>query len=583
MSIVFDDEKPKIVFDDDHEDITVEVPSTYAGRDYPASGGKLLPTFARHREPTLTGDSITIGDHTYPKATGMLPTASEIPRNVLDALGDVLNIPTRWGGQARGYEMSNPESALWRPEIQGVKSAIEESKLPAKGALKFGTEVIGTTLSDPIALATLAARAVKPASKAAYKGVKKLSSELSGVPEDVLQKASTRAGRKQIAGQFGREGAIADELLAKLRKFDDYLPEKQIIDNALDNMPHVSKAKVMGVLESSKVPANVAITPEAIRANELISGIQKRFMDVGPLSATDYRKMRITLDDAIGNSWGKESGYYIDALKRARHQMAQDLIETAQLTGRPEYVDAMSTLASKLHKRDELLGWIGKTPEVQDRRTMGFVDNLFSKNKQDAQRAMRSMDEIFFGTPEQRQQQTDALSELLQRTPEKIGKDAQHAAGKGFSVARTVGEGLDDMQNLGSQIAGRQNLQTLGDQALLAQYAQQLGPQGVPSFMPMQGTGRTMMGLYGPAIGALAGSSMGSPVGGGLAGMLGSLALSSPAVSTGITLPAVGTMARGLQHLPSGLRQLALPAAAGTSSAFQDALGRLLLEEEGVE
>ena len=167
---------------------------------------------------------------------------------------DLLSAPTRALGKVRGYEMSDPQSALLRPEIDKAKTAIDEGKadklmraIPLFGVstginpidekldkarrsvAKFESEAIGGVLSDPLFLGSLAKNAaIKPLKRVATK-----------IESSILGKGNKSLLKKQgLTSEQAAKTALEENLggslkgtIKKINKRSGKLEEG--IDNAI--------------------------------------------------------------------------------------------------------------------------------------------------------------------------------------------------------------------------------------------------------------------------------------------------------------------------------------------------------------
>jgi len=135
------------------------------------------------------------------------------PMQQLNFASDVYNIPTRAAATMRGMEMEDADAYAFRPETEKYKEAIEGVPVDApflKGVAKFGTELVGRTISDPItylgpigaayggikgAVKTAASRFTQPAAQGLKKGI----SDLSQIPPELLERAATTEGMTELS------------------------------------------------------------------------------------------------------------------------------------------------------------------------------------------------------------------------------------------------------------------------------------------------------------------------------------------------------------------------------------------------
>lgn len=340
----------------------------------------------------------------------IFPTTSEkrgVGGAFLQAL-EGLGTPVRMLGKLRTspetgekFKASDPESALFRPEMEKLKSKIPGEGIPSKigrGAIEIG----GSMASDPTLplsfMGKLAGKAGKQIAKKVVEAPNKLAGqiaqELSGVSEEALRMSGKKAGSKVLQKAAGTQKKIGDKILSSLDDYEAFLPDRIQISEALDNMPNISTKKTIKVLSES-------IDPKAIgkgkSANEKILGmiddIEKQYGK--KLNSKAFFSLRKKIDNEIGDSWGKESSAYIDALKKARHQMKEMMVTAGEKSGNPEYAEAMTSLAHKMDVIDKLKGYIGKSQKVRGKRVESFVSNLFGKNKTEAQELVKDLGDVF--------------------------------------------------------------------------------------------------------------------------------------------------------------------------------------------
>jgi hypothetical protein len=226
----------------------------------------------------------------------------------------------------------------------------------------------------------------------------KLAEGLSGVSEEALRVhgAGFGQGAKDLAQAAGKQGEIGKNLVDALDNLDDFLPEKAAVDRALKEIPAVNISNTLGSLEKAKTGG---VLSSSRATNEKIDGLIKDIAgaadETGNIPAEKFRAIRKEIDELVGDAFGKESGKFVTALKQARHQMASDLVESAKVSGHPEYVEAMQSMADKLQKADKLSSFLGKSATTRENRAESFVSNLFGKNKAERQEAVKAMGEIF--------------------------------------------------------------------------------------------------------------------------------------------------------------------------------------------
>lgn len=411
-------------------------------------------------------------------------------QGALATLSDAFGAPTRAAATLRGQEMSDPDAYAFRPETEKYKTAIDEN-LPesapfTKGVLKAGTELVGRTISDPILFSGFAKGVGKAVTEGAgklasaiNKGSGRLAQELSGVSEEALRLASTKAGRRELRNASGRQAEIGSKLTDAFDDFHNYLPEKEVIESALKNMPEVDISGAIKVLQDAKIkPAsNGAMLKHEREANaeidQLIQDLTGRTRGKFPTTklpaaeAYDIRK-RLDYDTDFNLPYAKLVN---TARLKARTQLKNDLLSAAGKSGNPEYAKAMKDFSDKLKLKEKILTRLGKTSNVREGRSEAFVANLFGKNSANKQDLLKDLDKVFG---------TDLLK-----------------------------------------------------QSKMTFLANELGDEGKAALLPRQTTGRATLSAAGGGLaGLMASPAVGAAVGGTLA------AHASPAVASRAILPA---------------------------------------------
>lgn len=285
----------------------------------------------------------------------------------------------------------------------GSTSAGLAAEGAALGAAQFAGEGESRAQNAGIGAATgaalpVAGKALKATGTFANKILGKAAQELSGVSEEALRTYGTGFGEgaKSITAASGKQQEIGQKLVKMLDRLDDYLPEKQVVDAALNEMPAVNVAntiKTLGEAQSGGVLKSSRETNAQIKG--LIDDLVAAADDQGNIPAAKFREIRIELDELAGDAFGKESNKFVSAVKKARHTMADDLAKTAEASGNPEYAEAMKSMASKFRAADDLKAFLGKSAQTREQRAESFISTLFGKNKEERRKAVQAMGEIF--------------------------------------------------------------------------------------------------------------------------------------------------------------------------------------------
>ncbi len=338
-------------------------------------------------------DSATKGDinSRIGEVAGNLTLGAAIPT------GGIQSQVAKLGGKLPGFAAKALTSKAGSAMIgQGLEGAAQgATQFVGEGESRAQNAAIGGTIGAAIPGAIGAA---KVAGQWTNKLLGKAAQELSGVSEEALRTygAGFSQGAKDIRAASGTQAQIGEKLVKMVDNLDDYLPEKQIVDQALKVMPSVNVANTIRILEGTKTGG---VLSSSRNTNTKIAGIiddLKAAADAdGNIPAQAFREIRKEIDSEAGDAFGKESNKYITALKMARHQMADDLTQTAKASGNEEYASAMASMANKLRKADDLKSFLGKSAQTREQRAESFVSTLFGKNKDERRKAVEAMGEIF--------------------------------------------------------------------------------------------------------------------------------------------------------------------------------------------
>lgn len=437
------------------------------------------------------------GSALFPATNEAAESGEEDPRwkQGLNIASDLLNAPSRFVAQGRGMEMTDPDAYAFRPEVEkykeGIDKVLPENAPVTKGVLKFGTELVGRTISDPLVvggpLKWLAGKGARfMGAKAAEKLNKAsgtLAQELSGVPEETLRMAGTKEGREALQQASGREAQIGQKLADAIGDYHRYMPERDIIEGALKQMPPVNLSGTVKALQGAKIkPAsNGALLPHEAKANSeidaLIEGLlgsrKPGQMPTTKLSAEEAYNIRRRLDYQA-NFDSPEYKIVNNAIKAARTQLKNDLLAAAGRSGNRDYAQTMKAWSDKLKILDGLEKRLGTTDATRQARAESFVNNLFGKNSANKQKIVEDLDRVF---------STDFLGE-----------------------------------------------------AKMAQRASELGEGGNAAILPRQTTGRSQMAA---GAGAIAASIFGGPAATAATSAIGTglAAHASPLIASRVTLP----------------------------------------------
>lgn len=311
--------------------------------------------------------------------------------------GLTAKLGTKLGGKMGSILTSSLGRASVGSALEGA--AIGATQYAGEGESRLNNAILGGVTGGAI---PVAGKVLKEGAKVtgafANKALGKAAQELSGVSEEALRKYGTGLGEgaKQIRAASGTQHDIGEKLVTMLDKLDDYLPEKDAVDKALQAMPEVNVSNTLKTLQDAQTGG---VLKSSRDVNEkivgLIDDLTKAADQNGNIKAVTFREIRKELDQLAGDAFGKESNKFVTAVKQARHTMADDLVQAAEASGNQEYTQAMRGMAEKIRAADNLKQFLGKSAQTREARAESFVSTLFGKNKEERQKAVEAMGQIF--------------------------------------------------------------------------------------------------------------------------------------------------------------------------------------------
>lgn len=295
------------------------------------------------------------------------------------------------------------KQVLKKSALQGLKEGVASAAVHQTDNVVQDKDINGKEALTEVAISSLlpsvfklGGTGVKKVAKGTESLVKKGISELTKVSEDAFENFATKEGKKAIIDQAGKQSEIGEDLIKKLKNFDAVLPNYREVTNVLQNLPPINKTDLIDNLISYRTPK--VNFPDEKRLNEglnsIIRNIDTNYSD--KISAIEYKTILQGLDKELDSAFGKDSvSQLTGALKNVRHEMGQNLVNLAKSTGNTQYVDLMNDYSSKLQLRDQILGMLGKSENVQKRRGQGFIDTLFGQNKEERQQLISQLDQVF--------------------------------------------------------------------------------------------------------------------------------------------------------------------------------------------
>lgn len=321
----------------------------------------------------------------------------------------------------------------------------------------------------------------------------KIAEEATGVPVKALRTASTKEGQAQLKKFAGKELALGEEMLTVLDNFDQYIPEKEIVNEALEGMGRMNLGDLRVFVERQKIKpvTGIKLSDTQKLVNSELDKLVDRITDVSTkttkkasidpqtqlisfkdvrknlavsakVPAKNYKKLRTQIDDGVDfEKVGKNAfGLLNNKMFKVRTFMKNNLIDKADKAdpqGLKGYKAGMKAWGEKLDIKESLDDVLGGKTVTRKQKAANLMGNIFSKSNKVKLGLVKKLDQI---------------------------------TNKNFI-----------------------------EKAGLTELSERLGPEGLPSLLPAQKTGAALKGIA--AGGAL-----------GPGGTLGGAAISSPALAT---------------------------------------------------
>lgn len=274
--------------EDMYED-EVEAPSLGAGREVEGAFGERDP---QAEKSNLFPSAIKEYEDRFSQPAGSIgQSMKDFGAVGLAGLDDAAGILQRGAAAAfTDQKMSEPGAHALKSQTDAAIERSRDASNPNQGSRSFippggfgglppgsfaGTpmrpspemiEFAGRSVDDPLnyvaAIPKAAAGGLKAlekaipgitkAAEALYRWNGRSAERLSGVPLDALEAYRDPAKRALMKQSFGTEAEIGSEFLEKLNNYDDYLPEVQGINQALEKMPPISTEGAVKAMQGAK-------------------------------------------------------------------------------------------------------------------------------------------------------------------------------------------------------------------------------------------------------------------------------------------------------------------------------------------
>jgi hypothetical protein len=275
-------------------------------------------------------------------------------------------------------------------------SEISQAHPLASDVAGLGVNALGV-LPMGAGAARLTGKIPEAVASGANKFVGKVAEELSGVPEAALRAAGTPEGRATLKAASGTQYEIGQRLVDKMDNAYQAIRETTPkAEQALKGLPVIDPKDIIKKLRSS---AGEPTTVELKKAAEQITnkadelqGIADKYY--GYVPAEDLYNFRKEIDVVLQDEFGKSSGKYLSALKSARYDIKNTLLDAAKGT---EYESTMADMAKKLDAVDKMKGLLGRNVTTQESRAESFVRNINNMGKEQQRKWLNDFQNVFGG------------------------------------------------------------------------------------------------------------------------------------------------------------------------------------------
>lgn len=401
-------------------------------------------TAEKPKEKSILGNEIerfqtaTEGNKKYGQPLRDFANVGEFAQSVMNIGGKVASDmviplipkPVKEAGKATIGAIGGGLGALARTELgktwlSGAKQIGEGYKKlpePTREVIETTGKIGGTVLGGlglkqelkPVgtAIKSVMQKVMRPVDEA----LGEIAENRGAISEEALRLAGTKEGRELLKKNKGQAYEIGQELVKSIYNPIEKLPEAKRINEILPKLPAVKADNIISAL-GEKIVQNPA--PEFEKINTKIGNTidwinNTAIRNGGVLNSGDLMNIRSQLDELLVDSWGRESNTYITALKNARHEIRNSLIEAAQNSGKTEYITQMESLAKKLDLTDRIKDRLGSDVRTGEGRAESFVRNLMNQGKSNVREILADYDDVF-GTDILKRANASHLSDQLNK------------------------------------------------------------------------------------------------------------------------------------------------------------------------
>jgi hypothetical protein len=316
------------------------------------------------------------------------------------ALLPSLAVPVAKVGQGVGMLAKAGKAALGGLAEGATSAAVHQAeRFGETGKVNLGEAAIETGVSTLFPLAVTGASALKKTVATKVDNIAgRIAEWATGVDEEALRMAGTKQGKQALKSAFGKQAEIGAELVDVIDDAYNYMPDYKKIDTALKQTPAVNVVPMIRKLEDAAGNPTTAemkaVSEKILSKAEEIRNLAVNSGNSGYVNASDLISYRKELDVIIGDSFGKESGKYVNTLKQIRHDIKEDVLKNAKGT---EYEKTMQEFAEKLDALDKIKRLVGSTAESRELRAESFIRNINNNGKSKAREWLTDFEKVFGG------------------------------------------------------------------------------------------------------------------------------------------------------------------------------------------
>lgn len=266
--------------------------------------------------------------------------------------------------------------------IPGLSAASKGAKLLKLGRtaeiLETATKLPGSALGR---LEALPSTALKTAVQAT-----------TGKPAEALEQFGLGLGKGAKRLREAKPDEIGVELLRSIDNIDEVIDEAGVVKKTLEQMPNINTKVIADAIRKGK--KKLTFDDPDFLINDRIERAAQNIEDMGSISATEFRDLRIELDRFIPANVEGASTLQKSFLN-GRTAGAEELVKVAEASGNKKWATTMKNFSEKLGKLEKIKSKFGLNAINKEERAEKFIAGVFNKNNKIRKKNLKEFDEIF--------------------------------------------------------------------------------------------------------------------------------------------------------------------------------------------